>query len=880
MKLKKDKVAIYSRRGFALPSIIIASIVMISVLVITMSATTATRNALKEQKYTQLAQLAAEAGQNYAKACLALNNNVPTWTSIKPLKPNTDCTGTETVSCTDASTNGSCFVLIDGNIKTTFSVGYPVVDYAGKTTTIPASGSAKIIRTSTGTAWKTYNQSTSSTKSPTVFGTIVPYVSGCNVLNADSTYYYCVFKNAGSSTFSVRGDSIKADILVIAGGGGGGLPTDRSGGGGGAGGVQLFSNQTLLGPYTVIVGAGGAAGASGKRGNSGSNSQFGSLTASVGGGAGGVDGAGNIALTGGSGGGQGYKGTAVNIAGTAGQGNTGGQGINSGSGTIQYNGGGGGGAGATGANGTGTSAGGAGTSAYTSWGSATGIGQLISGTYWFGGGGGGVRQVGSATAAFTIGAGGNGGGSGTSGVAGLANTGGGGVGGGGTSVTPGVTPSAGGTGLVIVRYAKSQIYYNPDSMTFVNAIGGSVGDYAARTVQTADGGYAMTGFTTSFGSGSNDVFISRFDSGGNLLWSKIWGGTGDDSGWIIIQTNDGGFAVTGYTTSYGAGGQDAILLKYDSSGNLSWAKTWGGTGSDTGKQIVQNSDGSYTIAGTTDSYGAGGVDGFLAKFDSSGNLLWSKTWGGTGSDTLWFMTATSDGYAITGGTTSYGTATDVFLAKFNSAGTLSWSRTWGGTGSDFAYGLYQASDNGYAVSGVTASFGTANEAFLLKFDSTGALSWNKTWGGSGSDIGGTVVQSSDNGYVMGGNTASFGNGGGDVFLAKFDSAGTLSWNKTWGGSGYEGHYFTNKTSDDGFILGGTTNSYGAGNYDGAFLKFNSLGGITNCGSMCTTPTATVTAPTATVTTPTATVTTPTATVTSPPTTTSSITPIMTILSTP
>jgi len=262
---------------------------------------------------------------------------------------------------------------------------------------------------------------------------------------SDDQYYYHVFGSTG--TFTPL-QSLSADILSIAAGGGAGINS-----GGGAGGVLLLSSQSLTTTgYTCTVGAGGTAGSGNPvvGATNGANSQFGGLTAAVGGGYGGVESGTRAGSAGGSGGGEGAAGTGGGGAGTSGQGNAGGT---SGGFSGNFPGGGGGGAGAVGGNATsGTVAGngGNGTSTYNSWSLATGFGQNVSGTYYFAGGGGGSLFTISGGTPGTGGYGGGGAGNSASpGIAGTANTGGGG----GATNSRG-TGGNGGSGLVIVRYAK------------------------------------------------------------------------------------------------------------------------------------------------------------------------------------------------------------------------------------------------------------------------------------------------------------------------------------------------------------------------------------------------------------------------------------------
>jgi len=194
-------------------------------------------------------------------------------------------------------------------------------------------------------------------------------------------------------------------------------------------------------------------------------------------------------------------------------------------------------------------------------------------------------------------------------------------------------------------------------------------------------------------------------------WNKTYGGTKDDYAWALVQTNDGGYALTGSTNSY----SDSWLVKTDANGDIHWNKTYGGTGDDETYALVQTSDGGYALAGLTTSFGVGNMVPWLVKTDATGSMQWNKTYGGTSNDAAYSVVQTSDGgYALAGLTRSFGAgSTDFWLVKTDAAGSMQWNKTYGGTGDDEANALVQTGDGGYALAGYTDSFGAGSRDFWL-----------------------------------------------------------------------------------------------------------------------------------------------------------------------
>ena len=193
-------------------------------------------------------------------------------------------------------------------------------------------------------------------------------------------------------------------------------------------------------------------------------------------------------------------------------------------------------------------------------------------------------------------------------------------------------------------------------------------------IQTTDGGYAIAG--RIYSSVGPAGYLVKTDSQGNQLWQKTYGGTYEDCGRCVIQTSDAGYAITGTTSSFGAGSYDVYLVKTDSQGNQLWQKTYGGTEADGGESVVQTSDGGYAIAGYTSSFGNRACNIYLVKTDSVGNLLWQKTYGETKATGHSIVQTSDDGFAIAGSTNSSEPGKfDVYLVKTADHGEFGLAKT-------------------------------------------------------------------------------------------------------------------------------------------------------------------------------------------------------------
>ncbi len=297
--------------------------------------------------------------------------------------------------------------------------------------------------------------------------------------------------------------------------------------------------------------------------------------------------------------------------------------------------------------------------------------------------------------------------------------------------------------------------------------GGSQEDIGYFIKQTPDKGFILTGSTKSYGLGDERLWLLKTDSNGTKEWDHTFGGfvtSSGDGGWSVDSTNDGGFVVTGYTQSYGAGKKDLWLIKTDHLGSIKWSKTFGGPGDDVGMSVVQTKEGGYIVAGRTASFGSGADDVWMLKVDYNGREQWNRTFGGQKDDVAFQVIELDDGYALTGRTESSDAGQNAFLLKTNLYGKKLWERYYDKDSSGLS--LQQTHDRGFIIVGSMNSQVTGKDAMLVKTDPYGHEEWIRSLGGSGEDLGTSVVESPDEGYVMTGITNSFGASSEDAWMVK------------------------------------------------------------------------------------------------------------------
>ena len=391
---------------------------------------------------------------------------------------------------------------------------------------------------------------------------------------------------------------------------------------------------------------------------------------------------------------------------------------------------------------------------------------------------------------------------------------------------------------VIIITVKT-IFSQPDTV-WTKTFGGSDFEVGYCVRQTSDGGYILTGYTNSYGAGNYDVWLIKTNSCGDTIWTKTFGGNRYDVAYSVQQTSDGGYILTGNTKSYnGTNVNDVWLIKTDINGNMKWEKNYRSSKSGYLGSVQQTFDGGYIIGGTTDYYsGNGKSDMWLIKTDANGNEEWYNTFGGSNGELGYSAKQTVDGGYITVGYTglfgSIGDSAawpqsfldDVLLIKTDSSGIISWAKTYGEKGDEVGRSVQQTLDGGYIITGNTNSYGAGHsDVWLIKTDVSGDTIWTKTFGGDDTDLGHSVQQTFDGGYIIAGFTKSFGAGNKDVWIIRTDEFGNVNWTKTFGGSGNDEGCFVQQTFDGGFIITGYTYCYSSGYADVWLIKLGSDTGV-------------------------------------------------------
>jgi hypothetical protein len=318
------------------------------------------------------------------------------------------------------------------------------------------------------------------------------------------------------------------------------------------------------------------------------------------------------------------------------------------------------------------------------------------------------------------------------------------------------------------------------TLVFDNTYGGLDAERGIFVTEVKGGGFIAVGSTRSSGEGEEDVYLVRTNAQGKELWSATFGGSAPDFGWSVCEVADG-FVIAGFTESFGEGENDFYLVKASRDGDEVWSRTFGGEGNDRCWALTPTSDGGLLLVGETTSFGAGEQDVHLVKTDAQGEFQWSQTHGGEKSDRAFAVSRAADGFVLAGQTFSEGAGDrDAYVLKFSPEGELGWSRTFGGEASDVAHYVVRTDDGNFMVTGYTTSFGQdGDDPFLIKIDPQGAALWTRVIPLEGNNHTISGDQAADGGFYLVGFTEFGPRRPKAALLVKTDPEGEPVWHRNF-----------------------------------------------------------------------------------------------------
>ncbi|PSR55167.1 hypothetical protein AHMF7605_17460 [Adhaeribacter arboris] len=414
--------------------------------------------------------------------------------------------------------------------------------------------------------------------------------------------------------------------------------------------------------------------------------------------------------------------------------------------------------------------------------------------------------------------------------------------------------------LFLITYVSLPVTILAQNKLWDKTFGGDMEEQLSTVQQTGDGGYILGGSSYSGKSGDktqsnkgyNDYWIVKLKANGTKEWDKTFGGEYDDFLSSIQQTRDGGYILAGFSNTPIIGSKTEAKLGYwivklKEDGSKEWDKALGGEGYDNLASLQQTKDGGYILGGSSYSEPSGQTlqtkgdfDYWLIKLKADGSKTWDKTIGGSGADIFSSLQQTSDGGYILGGSSSspksgdksengrgepynggtlYGS--DYWVVKVNAAGNKEWDKTIGSDGEDYLAALQQTNDGGYILGGTgqgsssdKSEYRGYEDYWIVKLKANGTKAWEKTLGGDFVDNLSSVQLTSDGGYILGGYSSSgvsgdksqASRGESDYWIVKLKADGSKEWDKTFGGSDRDMLTSLQVTSDNGYILGGSSQS--------------------------------------------------------------------------
>ena len=368
--------------------------------------------------------------------------------------------------------------------------------------------------------------------------------------------------------------------------------------------------------------------------------------------------------------------------------------------------------------------------------------------------------------------------------------------------------------ILIFSFLFSQTI--PDSLWF-NTYGGNLSEKAYSLIQTSDNNFVFTGNSQSFGNGYDNVYLVKTDENGNELWGKTFSRSNWDFGYSVYETFDGGFIITGQTLSDNSGNYDIYLIKTDANGDTLWTKAIDNSFYEYGRSVIQTNDGGFLITGWGQTPNSG-IKLILFKTDGNGNVLWNNYIGGEFSSCGNSIQQTSDGgFIITGYITSNEAPADLYLVKTNVNGDTLWTKRFSENGNCYGNDVKQTNDDGFIIAGYVEYNVDDSDIYLIRTNEYGDTLWTKTIGDLPDCGAESIQQTNDDGFIISGWKHEIGSGHYDIYVLKTDNFGDTLWSKSFGGD-YNDVAFDLVVDNEGeFIITGYTDSYPSPGNCSAFL---------------------------------------------------------------
>jgi len=343
---------------------------------------------------------------------------------------------------------------------------------------------------------------------------------------------------------------------------------------------------------------------------------------------------------------------------------------------------------------------------------------------------------------------------------------------------------------------------------------------------TNDGGYMIAATTENTVSNDLDMYIIKTDKYGDPMSTKTYGGPRVEYPNCMVKLDDGNFFVVGYTQSFSGGDMNIYLLKLNQSGDTLFTKVYGGYGNEEGKEIVKTADGNYVIVGASNSVSFTDNNIMLLKINPAGEVLWTKYYGGPNYESARSVKLCPDGGFIVAGKTAANptSVASLFLVKTNSSGDTTWTKTYSGPDSYEGKSIIANTDGTYVLAVDDSSAANDSDVRIMKLNNSGGIIWNKNYGGTLKDIVKIIQPTTDGGYIVGAISRSFGWINPDMWIIKLDAYGDSPWTKHYGGGGHEHLYSLHQTDDGGYIAIGHARSFSA-NWEVYFLKLDQEGAV-------------------------------------------------------